>query len=66
MLIGFSRSFGAHSLAQVDLGLRRHRNRPIEELWPMAVDVLRAALLRHEVDLPSPDVGSDQRRTSTP
>jgi len=41
-----------HSLAQVDLGVRRHRNRPLEELRPMAVDVLRAALGRFKVALP--------------
>jgi len=41
-----------HSVAQVDLGVRRHRNRPLEELRSMAVDVLRAALARHKVPLP--------------
>lgn len=52
MLIDVARHFGAQSIAQVDLGVRRHRNRPIEELRPMAVDVLRAALVRYSVDLP--------------
>ena len=33
-------------LAQVDLGERIHRNRPLHELRPQAVDVLRAALDR--------------------
>ncbi|MCU1363782.1 MAG: putative glucosyl-3-phosphoglycerate synthase [Acidimicrobiaceae bacterium] len=47
MLIDMAQRFGVQSLAQVDLGTRRHRNRPIEELRPMAVDVLRAALERH-------------------
>ena len=52
LLIDIARQFGVHSLAQVDLGVRRHRNRPLEELRPMAVDVLRAALKRYYVDLP--------------
>lgn len=53
LLIDFAELFGVRSLAQVDLGVRRHRNRPLEELRPMAVDVLRAALERYKVDLPS-------------
>jgi glucosyl-3-phosphoglycerate synthase len=53
LLIDIAQLFGVHALAQVDLGIRRHRNRPLEELRPMAVDVLRAALERYKVDLPS-------------
>jgi glucosyl-3-phosphoglycerate synthase len=52
LLIDMARKFGVRSLAQVDLGVRRHRNRPLEELRPMAVDVLRAALHRRDVELP--------------
>jgi glucosyl-3-phosphoglycerate synthase len=52
LLIDFSNHFGVGALAQVDLGVRRHRNRPLEELRPMAVEVLRAALERYKVDLP--------------
>lgn len=52
LLIDIARKFGTPSVAQVDLGVRRHRNRPLNELRPMAVKVLRAALLRHSVDLP--------------
>jgi len=55
LLIDCAELFGVQSLAQVDLGIRRHRNRPLEELRPMAVDVLRAALERYKVDLPSTD-----------
>jgi glucosyl-3-phosphoglycerate synthase len=55
MLIDTVRHFGTHSLAQVDLGIRHHRNRPIEELRPMAAEVLRAALVRYGVTLPSDD-----------
>jgi glucosyl-3-phosphoglycerate synthase len=53
LLIDIARHFGVSSLAQVDLGIRRHRNRPLEELRTMAVDVLRAALRRHAVELPA-------------
>lgn len=52
LLIDFSNHFGVGALAQVDLGVRRHRNRPLEELRPMGVEVLRAALERYKVDLP--------------
>jgi glucosyl-3-phosphoglycerate synthase len=53
LLIDCAKTFGVHAIAQVDLGIRRHRNRPLEELRPMAVDVLRAALERYKVDMPS-------------
>ena len=52
LLIDIAQRYGVHSLAQVDLGIRRHRNRPLEELRPMAVDVLRAALERYAVQIP--------------
>lgn len=52
LLIDTAQKFGVRSLAQVDLGVRHHRNRPLDELRPMAVDVLGAALLRFGVELP--------------
>jgi glucosyl-3-phosphoglycerate synthase len=52
LLIDIAREHGVSSIAQVDLGVRRHRNRPLEELRPMSVDVLRAALKRFSVELP--------------
>jgi glucosyl-3-phosphoglycerate synthase len=55
ILIDVTLKFGVSSLAQVDLGVRRHRNRPLDELRPMAVEVLRAALTRFDVELPSGD-----------
>jgi glucosyl-3-phosphoglycerate synthase len=54
LLIDIARRFGIQSLAQVDLGVRRHRNRPLDELRPMSGDVLRAALVRYGVNLPTP------------
>ena len=55
LLIDVARSYGVHTIAQVDLGVRRHRNRPIEELRPMSVEVLRAALERYGVRFPRTD-----------
>ncbi len=46
LLIDVARMLGVDRLAQVDLGERIHRNRPLAELRPQAVDVLRAALER--------------------
>ena len=52
LLIDVARGYGVHTIAQVDLGIRRHRNRPIEELRPMSVEVLRAALERYGMAFP--------------
>ena len=46
MLIDLARRFGAGSIAQVDLDVRVHRNRPLHELAPQARAVLAEALLR--------------------
>ena len=46
LLLDVANAFGASSVAQVDLGTRVHRNRPIDELRPMARDVLEAAMSR--------------------
>jgi glucosyl-3-phosphoglycerate synthase len=46
LLIDVAARFGTEAIAQVDLGVREHRNRPLEELRPQATDVLRAALER--------------------
>ena len=46
LLIDLARTIGVDALAQVDLGERIHRNRPLHELRPQAVVVLRAALER--------------------
>lgn len=54
LLIDVARRFGVASLAQVDLGVRRHRNRPLEELRPMSGEVLRTALGRFGVIPPTP------------
>lgn len=46
LVIDVVAAFGAGALAQVDLGHRRHRNRPLDELAPQADAVLATALAR--------------------
>lgn len=46
LLVDVAERFGVGAVAQVDLGTRVHRNRPLDELRPQATDVLRAALAR--------------------
>ena len=49
LLIDVADRIGLDRIAQVDLGVRVHRNRPLEELTPQAEQVLRAALERADV-----------------
>jgi glucosyl-3-phosphoglycerate synthase len=51
LLVDVAKEVGLDRMAQVDLGVRVHRNRPLEELSPQAVAVLRAGLERAGVDL---------------
>lgn len=46
LLLDVWQRFGVDAIAQVDLGERRHRNRPLSELGPQARDVIAAALAR--------------------
>jgi glucosyl-3-phosphoglycerate synthase len=46
LLIDVAARVGVERIAQVDLGVRVHRNRPLDELAPQAKAVLRAALTR--------------------
>jgi glucosyl-3-phosphoglycerate synthase len=46
LLIDVARDIDVDSIAQVDLGIRVHRNRPLADLRPQAHDVLRTALER--------------------
>ncbi len=46
LLIDVAARFGTGAIAQVDLGTRVHRNRPLDELRGQATEVLRAALAR--------------------
>ncbi len=57
LLVDVAALFGIGSIVQVDLGVRVHRNRPLEELRHQSTDVLRAALGRA-------DLGARLRDTS--
>ncbi len=46
LLVDLVERFGTDAIAQCDLGVRRHRNRTLEELGPQAAAVLLAALSR--------------------
>jgi glucosyl-3-phosphoglycerate synthase len=46
LLVDVASRFGVPALAQVDLGVREHRNRPIGELSAMSLAVLQAGLNR--------------------
>jgi glucosyl-3-phosphoglycerate synthase len=46
LLIDLVANFGSDALAQVDLEVREHRNRPLEELGPQAMAVLVTGLRR--------------------
>jgi glucosyl-3-phosphoglycerate synthase len=46
LLVDVATLYGVEAIAQVDLGVRVHRNRPLTELRPQATDILRAALAR--------------------
>ena len=46
LLIDIAERFGRDAIAQVDLGMREHRNRPLDELSPQALEVTATALQR--------------------
>jgi len=46
LLVDVVERFGHDAVAQVDLGVREHRNRPLEELAPQALAILVTALRR--------------------
>jgi glucosyl-3-phosphoglycerate synthase len=66
LLIDVAAHLGPESLAQVDLGQRIHRNRPLHELRPQAVDVLRAALERWSGQGFGPGPGSGGAASGAP
>ncbi len=46
LLIDLGAEFGVDTIAQRDLGVREHRNRPLDELAPQAMEVLLTGLRR--------------------
>jgi glucosyl-3-phosphoglycerate synthase len=53
LLIDVARLAGAESMVQVDLGVRRHRHRPLRELSPQAGEIMHAILRRTTLMLPA-------------
>lgn len=56
LLIDVAERFGTDALAQVDLGVREHRNRPLVELGPQASAILVTALRRAGLEPGGPRV----------
>ncbi len=52
LLADVASSFGRGSIAEVDLGTRAHRNRPLSELAPQAVAIVQVALERAGMSAP--------------
>ncbi|MGQ0823487.1 MAG: glucosyl-3-phosphoglycerate synthase [Actinomycetota bacterium] len=55
LLVDIVEAFGRDAVAQADLGIRKHRNRPIEELAPQSLAIIATALRRAgalELDTP--------------
>lgn len=46
LLLDIAHHHGARAIAEVDLGVRRHRNRPLRELGDQATEILSATLHR--------------------
>jgi glucosyl-3-phosphoglycerate synthase len=49
LLVDVVERFGRGAVAQVDLGVREHRNRPLAELAPQALAILTTALRRAQL-----------------
>lgn len=50
LLIDIVERFGREAIAQADLGRREHRNRPLDQLAPQALEVMAVALRRAGVE----------------
>jgi glucosyl-3-phosphoglycerate synthase len=50
LLVDLAQRYGTDAITQVDLGVREHRNRPLDELGPQALAIFLAALRRAGVD----------------
>ncbi len=53
LLIDLAERFGVEAIAQVDLGSRKHRNRPLLDLSEQATAILQVALARADVEVAS-------------
>ena len=63
LLIDTFARYGRNAIAEADLGTRVHRNRPLEELGPMA-DVVASTILDRA--LVSGQLGSEQKTRQRP
>jgi glucosyl-3-phosphoglycerate synthase len=59
LLLDVVHRFGIQSVTQVDLGVRAHRNRPLEQLGPQALAVLATALRRAGLDACDPPFAAE-------
>jgi len=66
LLIDIARSHGVESIAQVDLGIRSHRVRPLHDLTAQAMEVLHAAVQRAPGVEWDPQWGSVLQRPDRP
>jgi len=49
LLLDLAQRYGTDAITQIDLGVREHRNRPLDELGPQALAIFLAALRRSGV-----------------
>ena len=72
LLVDIAQRLGTDAITQVDLGVRQHRNRPLDELGPQALAILIAAARRAGVDGVAPLTAElvrfddDHQRVSVP
>ena len=59
LLLDVVHQFGIQSVSQVDLGVRAHRNRPLEQLGPQALAILATALRRAGLDACDPPFAAE-------
>ena len=59
LLLDVVHRFGIQSVSQVDLGVRAHRNRPLEQLGPQALAILATALRRAGLDACDPPFAAE-------
>jgi glucosyl-3-phosphoglycerate synthase len=59
LLLDVVHRFGIQSVSQVDLGVRAHRNRPLEQLGPQALAILATALRRAGLDVSDPPFAAE-------
>ena len=65
LLIDLSRRIGVDGLVQVDLDVRHHRNRSLQDLGPQAMAIMQTVLCRVDPEL-APSVASLQRPDQAP